>query len=140
MITFAMSIYKQHLQPTNSKRMKNLSSIKRTMAASVMLTAVMAMAPASQAEAQTSKNFGRALTKAYKVNKKELPSLVPKKEQPLPTFSGPKVRMPDAQGAKKQTQAPPSGVTLGYGNAMLFKDMDKQKQDSARNDSTELKK
>lgn len=120
--------------------MKNLSSIKHTMVAGVMLTAALAMTPVSQTKAQTSKNFGRALTKAYKVNKKELPSLVPKKEQQLPTFSGPKVKMPDAQGAKKQTQAPPSGVTLGYGNTMLFKDMDKQKPDSVRNDSTELKK
>lgn len=120
--------------------MKNLSYIRRT-AAAVILTAALAMAPASQAEAQTSRNLGKALTKAYKSGrKKELPSLVPKKEQPLPTFSRPKVNMPDTQGAKKQTQAPTSGVTLGYGNAMLFKDMDKQKQDSVQTDSTETKK
>lgn len=120
--------------------MKNPSYIRRA-AAAVILTAALAMVPASQACAQTSRNLGRALTQAYKNGRrKELPSLVPKKETPLPTFSGPKVNMPNTQGAQKQKQTPPSGVTLGYGNAMLFKEMDRQKQDSVRNDTTELKK
>lgn len=118
--------------------MKNPSYIRRA-AAAVILTAALAMVPASQACAQTSRNLGRALTQAYKNGRrKELPSLVPKKETPLPTFSGPKVNMPNTQGAQKQT--PPSGVTLGYGNAMLFKEMDKQKRDSVQTDSTERKR
>lgn len=119
--------------------MRNLHGTRR--AAAFILTAAMALAYSQQAEAQTARNLGKALTKAYKSGrKKELPSLVPKKEQPLPTFSGPKVNMPDTQGAQKQKQALPSGVTLGYGNAMLFKEMDRQKQDSVQADTTEVKR